>query len=106
MVGKVAGTGYAQAIANLQKAQGPAQAQQASKASAPGFGDVLKDAVNSVDKTQVNADTALKELAGGENVDLHGTMIALEKADIALRTMVSVRDKLVSAYEQVMSTTI
>jgi len=106
MVGKVAGSGYAQAIANLQRTQAPAKAQEAAKASSPGFGDTLKAAVASVDKTQTTADGALKELASGENVDLHGTMIALEKADIALRTMVSVRDKLVSAYEQVMSTTI
>ncbi|HHO53588.1 MAG TPA: flagellar hook-basal body complex protein FliE, partial [Deltaproteobacteria bacterium] len=31
------------------------------------------------------------------------TMIELEKADIALRTMVSVRDKFIAAYEQVMN---
>ena len=45
----------------------------------------------------------LKDLAAGKNVDLHGTMISLEKADISLRTMVSVRDKLISAYEQIMN---
>lgn len=71
-----------------------------------GFGDQIFDAVDGVDDAQHAADDALYLLASGEEVDLHGTMIALEEADIALRTMVSVRDKLISAYEQVMNMTI
>ena len=34
--------------------------------------------------------------------DIHGTMIALEKADISMRLMLQIRNKLVSAYEEVM----
>ena len=37
-----------------------------------------------------------------ENKDIHGTMIALEKADISMRLMLQIRNKLVSAYEEVM----
>ena len=39
--------------------------------------------------------------ATGENVDLHGQMIALEEANISLRTMASVRDKVVDAYQAI-----
>ena len=49
------------------------------------------------------ADGALSALASGESVDLHGTFVELEKADITLRTMVSVRDKVIHAYEQIMN---
>ncbi|MBX2801956.1 MAG: flagellar hook-basal body complex protein FliE [Myxococcales bacterium] len=69
----------------------------------PGFGPALREAIGAVEVQHTHADDALAMLASGESVDLHGTMIALEKADIALRTMVSVRDKFISAYEQVMN---
>ena len=70
------------------------------------FGNTLENAVKQVDNHQHLADDALVNLASGRNVDLHGTMIQMEKADIALRTMVSVRDKFIRAYEQVMNMTI
>jgi flagellar hook-basal body complex protein FliE len=70
--------------------------------STPGaakFGDILESAVKAVDATQHVADAQLEGLASGRNIDLHGTMIALEEANIALRGMTSVRDKLVDAYQ-------
>lgn len=77
-------------------ATGPATAGEA-------FRSTLDGALGHVDSLQHSADDALTLLGSGENVDIHGTMIALEKADIALRLTVSVRDKLVAAYEQVMN---
>jgi flagellar hook-basal body complex protein FliE len=86
------------------------QALSAHSTPAPGLKEVtanfeaaLSSAVQQVDTLHVEADNALQMLASGEHVDLHGTMIALEKADIALRTMVTVRDKMVGAYEQIMN---
>ena len=64
----------------------------------------LDKAVASVSEVQNQADDRLRALASGEDVDIHGTMIALQEADIALRTMVSVRDKVVEAYQSVMNT--
>lgn len=69
------------------------------------FGSVL-DAVEGVNQDQLKADDALASFAAGENVDLHGTFIALEKADISLRAMVSVRDRALAAYEQIMNMSI
>jgi len=86
--------------AYLSNATGSSAPEPTAK---PGFADKLDSAVQSVDKLQFAADEVLTELASAEQVDLHGTMIALEKADIALRTMVSVRDKCIAAYEQVMN---
>ncbi len=68
-----------------------------------GFGDQLQSAVGSVETQHQAADDALKLLATGEEVDLHGAMIELEKADVALRTMVSVRNRVIGAYEQIMN---
>ena len=67
------------------------------------FGEVLTDAIRSVDQSQFRADDKLRDLASGKNVDIHGTMIAMEEADITLRTMTSVRDKVVDAYQKLMN---
>lgn len=64
-----------------------------------GFAALLDSAVKAVDATQRGADVELEGLASGRNVDLHGTMIALEEANISLHAMTSVRDKLVEAYQ-------
>jgi flagellar hook-basal body complex protein FliE len=71
--------------------------------AAPGFDNQVANAIRNVDAMQNESSEALRLLASGETVDLHGTMVALEKADIALRTMVSVRNRVVAAYEQVMN---
>ena len=78
----------------------PAESLQAKTAD---FDKALFSAIDGVGKMHNDSDNALQLLASGEHVDLHGTMIALERADIALRTMVSVRDKVVGAYEQIMN---
>ena len=63
------------------------------------FGQLLDAAVRGVDAKQLDADAMLRGIATGENVDMHGTMIALEEANISLRTMGSVRDKVVEAWQ-------
>ncbi|MEQ1564125.1 MAG: flagellar hook-basal body complex protein FliE [Myxococcota bacterium] len=67
------------------------------------FAAQLDSAVGRVSDSVAAGDDALVALASGGDVDLHGSMIALEQADIALRAMVSVRDKVVGAYEQLMN---
>ncbi len=73
----------------------------ASEAASGGFAEALDAAVQSVDARQIEADELMRGLATGENVDLHSTMIALEEANIALRAMGSVRDKVVEAYQSI-----
>jgi flagellar hook-basal body complex protein FliE len=68
-----------------------------------GFANRLDKAVSAVSETQNHADDKLQALAAGDDVDIHGTMIALEEADISLRTMMTVRDKVVEAYQSVMN---
>ncbi len=100
MIRGVSGVNAYSAMAKAHAAQASAPAAGADKAS---FGETVSQAVRAVDTQEKKADSALELLASGEQVDLHGTMIELEKADIALRTLVSVRDKFISAYEQVMN---
>ena len=57
-----------------------------------GIGENFEKLLQQVNQQQLTA----------ENKDIHGTMIALEKADISMRLMLQIRNKLVSAYEEVM----
>jgi len=96
-----------EAIAGLSAQLGTQSATSiGQQAGAGGFAAHLDAAVGKVDGAQHTADSALAELASGENVDLHGTMMKLQQADIAMRTMVSVRDKVVDAYQTIMNMTI
>lgn len=99
-----------EAIQGLTSAEGVIGALAGVPAAAPAptahFDIDMVAAIGQVETQHTQADSALADLAAGENVDLHGTMIELEKADIALRTMVSVRDRFISAYEQVMNMTV
>ena len=62
------------------------------------FEKLLQD----VNQQQFDAEAKKIELMVTENKDIHGTMLALEKADLSMRLMLQIRNKLVSAYEEVM----
>jgi flagellar hook-basal body complex protein FliE len=66
------------------------------------FASTLKDAVDSVNTAQKESDFKMQELATGKSQNIHETMIAAEKADIALRLMVQVRNKMIEAYQEMM----
>ena len=67
------------------------------------FSEHLKTAVEDIDLTQRTADKKLEKLASGEDVDIHGTMIALQEADISIRTMTAFRDKITDAYKNLIN---
>lgn len=66
-----------------------------------GFTDAMASAVQKVDALQVASDQEAQKVAHGEG-NLHELAISLEKADIAMRTAVKARNKLVDAYNEVM----
>tara|TARA_B110000037_G_C17087046_1_gene492372 strand:- start:630 stop:929 length:300 start_codon:yes stop_codon:yes gene_type:complete len=91
-------------VSSALNTQSTASAMQS--AGGADFGASLDAALSNVNEAQQSADVALAELGSGSNVDLHGTMIKLQQADITMRTMVSVRDKVVDAYQQIMNMSI
>ena len=66
------------------------------------FADTLKTAINEVDRLHKDADIKAQKLASGESKNIPEVMIAAEKADIALRLMVQVRNKVLNAYNEIM----
>ena len=65
------------------------------------FLDTLRDAVNQVKDLQSQADTQVASMLNGDGQDVHSAMIAVEKANLAFELMVQVRNKIVSAYQEV-----
>lgn len=68
----------------------------------PTFADTLKDAVGKVNDLQQEADIKMQKLSTGETTDIADVKISAEKADIALRLMTSVRNKMIDAYHEIM----
>jgi flagellar hook-basal body complex protein FliE len=71
-------------------------------AAAPGFADMLKSALADTSRLQVEADRAAVALQTGEAKNIHEVTIAMEKAEVSLRLMVSMRNKAVEAYQEIM----
>ena len=73
-----------------------------SEASSVSFADTLQNAVMKVNDLQQTADVKMEKLSTGETTDIADVKIAAEKADIALRLMTSIRNKMIDAYQEIM----
>src|SRR5436309_14895837 len=90
-IGKLAGGGATPASAG------------AGGASTSSFSDVLKNSIDEVSKLQQDASQAVSDLATGKTEDVTGVMTAMEKSDVAFKTLLSIRAKLMEAYEEIKS---
>jgi flagellar hook-basal body complex protein FliE len=66
------------------------------------FGEFLAQSLAEVNKLQDHANVEMQKLASGESKDLHETLLAVEKAEIAFKTMNQIRGKVIEAYKEVM----
>lgn len=67
-----------------------------------GFGDLLKQAVESVNAMQHEAGRLEEAVAAGDNVNIHQAVIAGEKAGLSFKLLMQVRNKMVEAYQEIM----
>ncbi len=75
----------------------------ANGADATSFKNILLDSIREVNSMQQDAAAAVEGLATGENVNPAEVLTAVQKADIAFRMMMQIRNKLVQAYTQIES---
>ena len=66
-----------------------------------GFLSTLKDAIGQVEDLQAGADQQITALLEGNGQDVHGAMIAVERADLSFQLMLQVRNKIVNAYQEI-----
>jgi len=67
-----------------------------------GFKSVLQSVIENVEQTEAATREDAYKLSIGEIDDLHTVMINAAKADIALQTMVQLRNKILDAYTEIM----
>lgn len=93
-------------LKHLHSAQGAEGAGAAGmveqQAPAQGFADTLKTALDSVNSVQARADGLTEAYQRGEVTDVAKVMLARQEAGVAFEATLQVRNKLLSAYQDIM----
>jgi flagellar hook-basal body complex protein FliE len=70
------------------------------------FGDIFTQVVKNANQADAVAAQKTDALARGVNDDLHGTMIAVKEADISVKLVASIRNKLLDAFNEIWKTSV
>ena len=68
----------------------------------PDFTQLMKSAMDRVNELQQSASSQMHRVDTGESQDLLGTMISTQQASISFQALMQVRNKAVTAYEEIM----
>jgi flagellar hook-basal body complex protein FliE len=71
-------------------------------ASGGGFQDVLAGAIQQVEAVQQNAAQSVERFLSGDGEELHTTILATQQADLSMDLFLQMRNKVVSAYQEIM----
>ena len=99
----VAANAYASLARILDSGSGAASKASSlgSGSTGPTFGEVLKDAIGSVMEGGRQSDAQTSAMATGKS-NVMDVVTAVAETDVKISTLVSVRDKVISAYEDIM----
>jgi flagellar hook-basal body complex protein FliE len=78
-----------------------AKAQVQPDQASGSFKDVLLDSIDQVNSMQQDADRAVESLFTGGDVEPAQVLTAVQKADLAFRMMMQVRNKLLQVYQEI-----
>lgn len=87
-------------VSNLVKTAHGVAAPTSDK-STKSFADMLEGSLTEVSRLQKDASEAVQKLVTGQTDDIAGVMSAMEKSSIAFKTLLTIRGKLMEAYEQI-----
>jgi flagellar hook-basal body complex protein FliE len=94
-------------INSISQSLSPSSALQTTKstdntqASDSSFKNMLLDSIQEVNSAQLEADKAVENMFSGGDTNPAEVLTAVQKADLAFRMMMQVRNKLVQAYQEV-----
>lgn len=105
-IGLVGQRGGAEASRHVEAAkklhaQAKRGADGAEGADAAAFKNLLMQNLEKVNQLQQDATTAVEDLHAGRRDDLETVLMATQKADTAFRMLLQVRNKVMSAYEEI-----
>ena len=95
----------ANAYASLARIMDNAGPGKGAEASGPSFASVLKDAIGSVAEAGRKSDAQTIAMASGK-ANVMDVVTAVAETDVAVSTLVSVRDRVIQSYEDIMKMTI
>jgi len=90
-----------QLLQELHKPDG-AESAGAAQPAGGGFANTLKSALDGVNATQANASALTEGYERGEVTDIAKVMLARQEAGVAFEATLQVRNKLLSAYQEIM----
>ena len=97
----VAANAYASLAKIMDSAGGGAGLGKGSEAAGPSFGAILKDAMGSVLDAGRKSDAQTIQMAQGK-ANVMDVVTAVAETDVAVSTLVSVRDRVIQSYEDIM----
>lgn len=93
-----------QPIAPIAPIETPSISPAGSQSSGGGssFGEILSGAIGQVEGSRASANQSVERFLSGEGEDLHSTILASQRADLEFQMFMQVRNKVVSAYQEIM----
>lgn len=91
-------------VKTMQEPDQPGSAQQVPKSDfGSDFGTTLRTAIDKVNSTQLEASGLTDAFVRGDTDDLVKVMIAVQKSNVAFQAVTQVRNRLVTAYQDIMN---
>jgi flagellar hook-basal body complex protein FliE len=82
--------------------QGAGAAVSTPKTGGGGFASAMENAIQSVEQPGQQADKAIQSFLSGDGAELHNVALSVQRASLAFDLGLQVRNKVVSAYQEVM----
>jgi len=89
-------------ISGLGGITGQLDRAAAAGASGAGFASALSEAIERVNGLQLASGAEIRRLLAGESEDVHRTMMAVQRAELAFEMLLEMRNKVVAAYQEIM----
>jgi flagellar hook-basal body complex protein FliE len=93
--------GLNNAIGKVGDVGSPTKSPASTGTTGTSFADTLKKSIDDVSKLQQDASQAVTDLATGKTENMSGVMTAMEKSDLAFKTLLAIRSKLMDAYDEI-----
>jgi|SRR5579863_4009758 flagellar hook-basal body complex protein FliE len=91
-----------QSIAPIAPVATPSSSASSSGASGSSFSEMLSGAIGEVEGARASANQSVERFLSGEGEDLHSTILSSQRADLEFQMFMQVRNKVVSAYQEIM----
>jgi flagellar hook-basal body complex protein FliE len=98
--------GLSEATRSLDAVSGSATTASSSASAIDSFGAFLGSAVEAANRADLAASQKVDALASGAADDLHGTMISVKEAEISIKLVGTVRNKILDAFQELWRTSV